>query len=163
MQSRKCDHCGEVKDVSKFRGYTCSTCRYRMFKDSSKRSTEYYRDAPSWGGCTERIMDITGLVFINPGVYLLYSDNLLLYIGSSKNVIRRVTHHRTSCRKAHGRIGNIFNRVEYIREDNIYAMRALERKLIAELQPPYNRYGVNNRLSSEDLDDMLHTVRASHV
>jgi hypothetical protein len=67
------------------------------------------------------------------GVYLLFLDGKLVYIGSSRNLPNRVAEHRLN--------GRPFDQVFYIGAKDGERL-ALERILIRSMRPPQNRYGI---------------------
>lgn len=75
--------------------------------------------------------DITWLM-INPcGVYLLYQDNVLVYVGSSVDIPRRISEHRKDRQM-------LFNRVECKFCCSVSEAKRLEKDLIYEHHPTMN-------------------------
>jgi hypothetical protein len=66
------------------------------------------------------------------GVYALYSQGVLQYIGQTQSVLARIAVHRSL-----GRI--LFDCVRVLPEPDRVARREMERALIAQHRPPFNQ------------------------
>lgn len=75
----------------------------------------------------------------NCGVYLLYSNGEIVYVGKSKNILSRISTH-FNCHKSRGGVETKkeFDKVTVI-ECEIDEMDFIERILIDFLLPKYNR------------------------
>lgn len=85
--------------------------------------------------------DVSDILLDRHCVYMLYSDNELVYIGMTTKLYNRVNEHRRKGKFAFNRV-----LVKYV-EDETQA-NALEYTLIRDLQPRYNiQYieGLNNK------------------
>ena len=92
-----------------------------------------------------------------PGVYVVYGDKGLIYVGQSTDVKKRMACHSINyanytdfIETPWGRFRSVFVKIKYTRRYGDWAM--LELRLIKRLQPPFNcigstkRRGVNNGL-----------------
>ncbi|WP_194724933.1 hypothetical protein [Noviherbaspirillum malthae] len=68
-----------------------------------------------------------------PGVYFLFQDRELVYIGHGQNCFLEVAHHTGK------ETAGIFNRWSFVRVDDASERMSLAHSLIAEHRPPHNR------------------------
>jgi excinuclease UvrABC nuclease subunit len=81
----------------------------------------------------------------HPGVYVIYGDGKIIYIGQSFDVKSRITNHKIRC----GFSNNIFTpwgfyrdikiKVKYAAKYGDWAMNEL--RLIKKIKPPFNQTG----------------------
>ncbi len=84
----------------------------------------------------------TGLIQNTPGVYVIYGDDQILYIGQSSDVGKRILNHRIRYSYSNyiltpwGKHLSIKIKVSYSKRYGDWAMREL--RLIKKIQPPHN-------------------------
>lgn len=87
-----------------------------------------------------RIDDLVDLKPI-PGVYVIYCDGVLSYVGSTNNLQARLFKHlcygHTKCVTQWGLFDDVFIKIRLSRKYGDWAM--IELRLIARLQPKFNR------------------------
>jgi len=71
------------------------------------------------------------------GVYFLFKDNNLVYIGETKDIYRRIAEH-TAGKKCNGVLKSSFDRWEFIEIENNASRKRAEEMLITMLQPEWN-------------------------
>lgn len=89
-------------------------------------------------------LDVTFVINDKPGVYVLYYNDVCLYVGHSKHVIQRIRKHR-----ANGLMQ--FNRAE-VRFCELEDLARLEFVFIRKLQPRCNVQNVGEPLVDRKID-----------
>jgi len=91
------------------------------------------------------------------GIYILYDLNEAVYVGQSKNILRRVLTHMNNEDK-------IFDSFQFIRYD-ITTLNAREKYWIKKLEPKYNRMSRNtsNKLANTTISVLLKVPLDIHM
>jgi excinuclease UvrABC nuclease subunit len=86
--------------------------------------------------------DVNLNVTHDPGVYVIYLDGVISYVGQSSDISKRlkthiqIAHYSSMCVTPWGRYRDVFVKVSYSKKYGDWAMREL--RLIKKLQPQYN-------------------------
>ena len=84
-----------------------------------------------------------------PGVYALFRGEKIVYIGESNNIYRRISEHTYGRGKTAP--PKDFDRWEYVRIENDYRRKELERALISFFDPLYNMtWRLGGNITRED-------------
>lgn len=88
-----------------------------------------------------QLTDITHLFEHVSGVYILYENNIIVYIGQSTNIVQRVNKHRSDNRFCFDKV-----LVHWCTSDEL---DTLEFKYINQHRPKFNRTNLGSTFGSE--------------
>jgi excinuclease UvrABC nuclease subunit len=101
-------------------------------------------------------IDVSLILDLRGGVYLLLQENLVVYVGETYNLLKRIYEHQTIFKRAkEGKATLIngkpakpirFNKVLFVPEDELRERKEIEWLLIDKHKPKYNING--NRIGS---------------
>lgn len=97
----------------------------------------------------------------HPGIYILFSGEMVTYVGQSRNVIKRITSHAEK-----GRAFDSYYVIPCLPDD----LDAMERRYIEMLDPPENKTSIMprsltavGRRSAKRESTPLHSGEAAHI